>query len=289
MYFSKLFYSNSEDLDLFAQVSLIMIGAKLCRTVAFESWIWGTQLYTVNANVYTKNLSDMHKNQQCECVMHCTLLLSFIWATSKSMSIYRFRCGFYDLINHAACLMICNVLWGIWFHLISQTAAIWILKWRQAQRISANSHKAHLRALPSSKGGIMTTFTVTEVRSRSIIWSCESVTAATLQISTKRLPCRSPACQAKPYSSTSDTVPSKRTWKPSWPKPLRRNVISTVSQPIVNAYKNTDRSLEAYPIMQTNSLTVHVCCISTLSFCTTSLISCTLPSGTRKATWSPLP
>ena len=48
----------------------------------------------------------------------------------------------------------------------------------------------------------MTTLTVTEVLSRSIICSWVSVTAATLQISTNRLPCLSPACQAKPYSST---------------------------------------------------------------------------------------
>lgn len=60
----------------------------------------------------------------------------------------------------------------------------------------------HLRGPPSSYGGMMTTLTVTEVLSRSIICSCVSVTAATLQISTNRLPCLRPACQAKPYSST---------------------------------------------------------------------------------------
>lgn len=48
----------------------------------------------------------------------------------------------------------------------------------------------------------MTTLTVTEVLSRSIICSWVRVTAATLQISTSLLPCLSPACQAKPYSST---------------------------------------------------------------------------------------
>ncbi len=117
MYFSKLFSSNSEDLDLFAQVSLIRVGDKLCRTVAFKGWIWGTQSYTVYANVYTKNLSDMHKNQQCECVMHCTLLLSFLCATSKSMSIYHFRCGFCDIINHDIlwCLLYCEEFDFIWF------------------------------------------------------------------------------------------------------------------------------------------------------------------------------
>lgn len=60
----------------------------------------------------------------------------------------------------------------------------------------------YLRGPPSSYGGMMTTFTVTDVLSRSIICSWVSVTAATLQISTNRLPCLSPACQAKPYSST---------------------------------------------------------------------------------------
>lgn len=60
----------------------------------------------------------------------------------------------------------------------------------------------HLRGPPSSYGGMMTTLTVTDVLSRSIICSWVSVTAATLQISTNRLPCLSPACQAKPYSST---------------------------------------------------------------------------------------
>ena len=120
----------------------------------------------------------------------------------------------------------------------------------------------------------MTTLTVTDVLSRSIICSCVSVTAATLQISTNRLPCLSPACQAKPYSSTckttkkkkslqtsqlctarnlhrrvfeeeiwcgrwssdgtSATVPSRRTWKPSCPSPFLLRVISTVSHPTVN-------------------------------------------------------
>lgn len=60
----------------------------------------------------------------------------------------------------------------------------------------------HLRGPPSSYGGMMITLTVTEVLNRSIICSCVSVTAATLQISTNRLPCLRPACQAKPYSST---------------------------------------------------------------------------------------
>ena len=48
--------------------------------------------------------------------------------------------------------------------------------------------QTYLRGVPSSKGGMMTTLTVTEVRSRSIIWSWVSVTTATLQISTNRLP-----------------------------------------------------------------------------------------------------
>ncbi len=33
------YFIVTEDLDPFGQVSLIMIGAKLCRTVAVESWI----------------------------------------------------------------------------------------------------------------------------------------------------------------------------------------------------------------------------------------------------------
>lgn len=60
----------------------------------------------------------------------------------------------------------------------------------------------------------MTTLTVTEVLSRSIICSWVSVTAATLQISTSLLPCRSPACQAKPYSSTCG--PDKREKHEAW-------------------------------------------------------------------------
>lgn len=64
----------------------------------------------------------------------------------------------------------------------------------------------HLRGPPSSYGGMMTTLTVTDVLSRSIICSWVSVTAATLQISTNRLPCLSPACQAKPYSSTCQRI-----------------------------------------------------------------------------------
>lgn len=54
----------------------------------------------------------------------------------------------------------------------------------------------YLRGVQSSYGGTMTTFTVTDVLSRSIICSWLSVATATLQISTSRLPCRSPACQA---------------------------------------------------------------------------------------------
>lgn len=61
---------------------------------------------------------------------------------------------------------------------------------------------AYLRGVASSCGGMMTTRTVTVVLRRSIICSWVSVATATLQISTSRLPCRSPACQAYPYGST---------------------------------------------------------------------------------------
>lgn len=57
---------------------------------------------------------------------------------------------------------------------------------------------AHLRGVASSCGGMMTTRTLTVVLRRSIICSWVSVATATLQISTSRLPCRSPACQAYP-------------------------------------------------------------------------------------------
>lgn len=70
----------------------------------------------------------------------------------------------------------------------------------------------HLRGPPSSYGGMMTTLTVTDVLSRSIICSWVSVTAATLQISTNRLPCLRPACQAKPYSSTWNSQKKIRVW-----------------------------------------------------------------------------
>lgn len=70
----------------------------------------------------------------------------------------------------------------------------------------------HLRGPPSSYGGMMTTLTVTDVLSRSIICSWVSVTAATLQISTNRLPCLRPACQAKPYSSTWKGREKIRVW-----------------------------------------------------------------------------
>lgn len=93
--------------------------------------------------------------------------------------------------------------------------------------------KSYLRGVPSSWGWIITTLTLTDVRSRSIICSWVRVATATLQISTSRLPCLSPAFQAKPKGSTSATMPSKLTWKPSWPRLFRRKVISDVSHPRV--------------------------------------------------------
>lgn len=57
---------------------------------------------------------------------------------------------------------------------------------------------AYLRGVASSCGGMMTTRTLMVVLRRSIICSWVSVATATLQISTSRLPCRSPACQAYP-------------------------------------------------------------------------------------------
>ncbi len=83
-----------------------------------------------------------------------------------------------------------------------------------------------------------------EVRSRSIICSWVSVATATLQISTSRLPCRKPAFQAYPNGSTSATMPSKLTWKPSWPRPFLRKVISVVSQPRVTIWSKTERPRE---------------------------------------------
>lgn len=80
-------------------------------------------------------------------------------------------------------------------HLFSETIHVYRLT-------SPVQTGTHLRGPPSSYGGMMTTLTVTDVLRRSIICSWVSVTAATLQISTRRLPCLSPACQAKPYSST---------------------------------------------------------------------------------------
>lgn len=74
-------------------------------------------------------------------------------------------------------------------------------KWFSFKEYSMHN-LTHLRGSPPSYGGMMTTLTVTDVLRRSIICSWVSVTAATLQISTNRLPCLSPACQAKPYSST---------------------------------------------------------------------------------------
>lgn len=62
-----------------------------------------------------------------------------------------------------------------------------------SQRLSPPTY---LRGVASSCGGMMTTRTVTEFRRRSIICSWVRVATATLQISTKRLPWRSPACQA---------------------------------------------------------------------------------------------
>lgn len=71
------------------------------------------------------------------------------------------------------------------------------------------SSEQPLRGEPSSWGWMITTFTVTDVRSRSIICSWVRVATATLQISTRRLPWRRPAFQAKPKGSTSATIPSK--------------------------------------------------------------------------------
>ena len=52
--------------------------------------------------------------------------------------------------------------------------------------------------VPSSSGGTTTTLTTADVRRRSTIWSWVRVIVATLQISTSRLPLRSPTSQAKP-------------------------------------------------------------------------------------------
>lgn len=84
------------------------------------------------------------------------------------------------------------------------------LKISHRHYFSSKGISTHLRGPPSSYGGMMMTLTVTEVLSRSIICSWVSVTAATLQISTSRLPCLSPACQAKPYSSTCTTKTHQR-------------------------------------------------------------------------------
>lgn len=85
----------------------------------------------------------------------------------------------------------------------------------------------------------MTTFTVTDVRKRSIICSWVRVATATLQISTRRLPCRRPAFHANPKGSTSATIPSKFTWNPSWPSPFLLRVISVVSHPLVTIWGST--------------------------------------------------
>lgn len=105
---------------------------------------------------------------------------------------------------------------------------------------------SYLRGVPSSWGWIITTLTLTDVRSRSIICSWVRVATATLQISTSRLPCLSPAFQAKPKGSTSATMPSKLTWKPSWPRPFRRKVISDVSQPLVVIWNRNQNQFVYY-------------------------------------------
>ncbi len=102
----------------------------------------------------------------------------------------------------------------------------------------------YLLGAPSSYGWMMTTLTLMEVRSRSIICSWVSVATATLQISTSRLPCRKPAFHAYPNGSTSATMPSKLTWKPSWPRPFLRKVISVVSQPRVTIWSKTESERE---------------------------------------------
>lgn len=103
--------------------------------------------------------------------------------------------------------------------------------------ITLRTVACYLLGAPSSCGWIITTFTVTDVRKRSIICSWVKVATATLQISTRRLPCLRPAFHAKPKGSTSATIPSKFTWNPSWPNPFLRRVISVVSHPLVTIYK----------------------------------------------------
>lgn len=102
------------------------------------------------------------------------------------------------------------------------------------------------------------TLTEMEVLNRSIICSWVSVATATLQISTSRLPWRKPAFHAYPNGSTSATIPSKFTWKPSWPRPFRRRVISVVSQPRVTIW-STQRNQPQKPmglsLVQTISIT----------------------------------
>ncbi len=95
----------------------------------------------------------------------------------------------------------------------------------------------YLLGVPSSCGCMTTTVTGVEVRRYSIICSWVRVPTATLQISNKRQPGRSPACQANPNGSTSATTPSKLTWKPSWPRAFLRRVISSASQPLVTIYR----------------------------------------------------
>lgn len=109
----------------------------------------------------------------------------------------------------------------------------WLYRVVSKLRKKKTKVRSYLRGVPSSWGWITTTLTLTDVRSRSIICSWVRVATATLQISTSRLPCLSPAFQAKPNGSTSATIPSKLTWNPSCPRLLRRRVISIVSQPLV--------------------------------------------------------
>ncbi|TNN58090.1 hypothetical protein EYF80_031689 [Liparis tanakae] len=79
-------------------------------------------------------------------------------------------------------------------------------------------------------------------------------TTATLQISTSRLPCLSPAFQAKPKGSTSATMPSKLTWNPSWPRPFRRSVISDVSHPLVAIWNRNQNALTCKTLQKNTTM-----------------------------------
>jgi len=116
-----------------------------------------------------------------------------------------------------------SILWGLeseyghFFLPLSFTLQYWMLYYNYTMGfggkhlfcgVSLQPHKSkynlrpdvaitqYLRGVQSSYGGMMTTFTVTDVLRRSIICSWLRVATATLQISTSRLPCRSPACHA---------------------------------------------------------------------------------------------